>query len=399
MSSDSTLANPTPASEPGVKPKKPRVSIGDLLKGILFYLLELILPAGIAAGFLWWLSGYVRLWDLNRVLALAVFSIVLVILSFILCILLDKTFLRLAGHPFGITANPRGQVVTYALAGILIPAALLIAANLTILPSGKTPISFYIQTTMAQLKLTTPDLIGKTILSSENTAARVLGIQSLQSLHSPDALSQLILLVSEDQNALRNAGEYTALSQAIASYGADAKKPLLDIFAQVDPSKRSQSGSLQDDLFTRYFAQSFDSLKADIQAQTPGKSAQDLKLAQLDAAAANLKASLNALTNQNLAAAGGDPRLDFVIRTFLAMDLTQDKDLLAFARTVAAETSFSPGVRGDALLLTAKLGSKDDLDFLYSFLSSGDEILKEKTFAAIVTLQNKLTGAPKSTQP
>ena len=52
------------------------------------------------------------------------------------------------------------------------------------------------------------------------------------------------------------------------------------------------------------------------------------------------------------------------------MDANQDHDLLAFARATAADDTWSDAVRGQALLLVAKAGGKEDLDTLYGYLDS-----------------------------
>ena len=50
-------------------------------------------------------------------------------------------------------------------------------------------------------------------------------------------------------------------------------------------------------------------------------------------------------------------------------------------------------MRGQALLLIAKLGGKDDLDGLYAYLESPSPLLRTRATQAIATLQSKLTVA------
>ncbi len=77
------------------------------------------------------------------------------------------------------------------------------------------------------------------------------------------------------------------------------------------------------------------------------------------------------------------------------MDLKHDSELLAFARTVAADAGWSDAVRGLALLLTAKLGASDDLPALYAHLDDSSSLLQARTMQAIAILQAKLAAAGK----
>jgi len=83
----------------------------------------------------------------------------------------------------------------------------------------------------------------------------------------------------------------------------------------------------------------------------------------------------------------GDPRLEFVLRTFLGMKLSQDADLLQFAKTVAADASYPAGLRGSALLLIGKLGGRDEFAVLYTYLQTDNELLQERALGAIAELQ------------
>jgi HEAT repeat protein len=81
----------------------------------------------------------------------------------------------------------------------------------------------------------------------------------------------------------------------------------------------------------------------------------------------------------------------FVMQTFLRMGLKRDDELLAFARRTAGDASWSDPVRGQALLLIAKLGAKDDLDGLYAYLESPSPSLRARALQAIATLQSRLS--------
>ena len=90
----------------------------------------------------------------------------------------------------------------------------------------------------------------------------------------------------------------------------------------------------------------------------------------------------------------GEGGLDgFVLGTLLQMDLKEDGETLAMARTVAGDAGRSEPVRGRALLLIAKLGDKRDLDTLYGHLDDASPRLQARAMQAIAELQTRLNTA------
>jgi hypothetical protein len=69
------------------------------------------------------------------------------------------------------------------------------------------------------------------------------------------------------------------------------------------------------------------------------------------------------------------------------MKLSQDADLLQFAKTVAADASYPAGLRGNALLLIGKFGGKDEFAVLYTYLQTDNELMQERALGAIAELQ------------
>jgi hypothetical protein len=92
-------------------------------------------------------------------------------------------------------------------------------------------------------------MIGDAVIRSNNPVAKEQGIKTLQAIHSPEALDQLVRILKEG-SALQDAGEYAALSQALASYGVQAKPKLLDVFQKAPPE--NQAVSFSDNLYARY---------------------------------------------------------------------------------------------------------------------------------------------------
>jgi len=385
---ESKPAQPTPLTK-----KEAGSANGVFLSSLGLLILEIILPAVLSGGGLWFLFRNFNLWQLNRTLALVLFAVALVAMSFMLGIFLDtitsskRKGYRKQGIKFGTGALTR--LVKLALGGVLLPLALFTAAILVNIPIGGTAMDLFILTSQPPVQTTPAEKIASLVIQADNPSIKTLGIQALGGFHSPEGLGQLVRVLNEGSESLRNAVLFQALSKAIASYGIQAKAPLLDAFNKVDPSLRSKSTGLSDDLFARCFAGSFESLRNEVKNQNSDPADQEAQLAQVDSAEAHLKKTLADIRAQPLKAASGDPRLDFVLRTFLGMNLSQDAALLQFAKTVAADATYPASVRGSALLLIGKLGDKDEFAVLYPYLQADNELLQARALEAIAALQAK----------
>ncbi len=99
-------------------------------------------------------------------------------------------------------------------------------------------------------------------------------------------------VLNSDPSVLKDAGEYEALSQAVASYGVDAKLKLLDIFTKLPPDTSQPVTLGSEDLYTRYFSLPADALRREINSQTTDLATRQAQLAQLDGLIATMKTSL-----------------------------------------------------------------------------------------------------------
>ncbi len=387
-----------PAAEPVKKiaPPKAKPTAGGVITALGIMLLEIILPALAAGGVLLWLFGGYNLWQIGRTTALVIFAIAMVVIAFMMAIGLDTLTAPFRGSkrmkPIRFARDPRTRVVKLALGGILLPLLLFGAANVVYHPTHGTVMNYLIAAAVPPVKLTPPDEVGAIALKSENPSTKLLSIQVLAGFHSTEALNQLVRLANEDTGAVTDPGVSGALAKAIAGYGITARDPLLASFKNIDPQQPGSASGVSGDLYDRYFSQSFASLQNEINQSTADQAARDAELAQVQAAEAQLKNALDNVKFQPSEAAGGDPRLDFIMQTFLAMDVKQDADLLTFARNTAADMRYSSQVRGDALLLVGKLGEQKDLDLMYSYLKSSDELLLTRALQAISALQTRLAA-------
>jgi HEAT repeat protein len=299
--------------------------------------------------------------------------------------------LRRRYHKRGVGFGKSAPARTFKkfLGGLLIPIGLAAAASQVVLstPLGATTGIAYLKTVSTRLSPSAPPTeIAELALRSQDAPTKILAIQALGSLRTPEALTQLVRIADTDPRALRDGGSRYALRQAIASYGETAIEPLLEFFRSL-PAEDSLPGSLPDGVFERYFASGFAGLMEE--ARLSG--VDEAGLAQIEASQAQLEASLAGLGMEQPAGGGADPqgRQDFVIQTLLAMDLREQADLLRFARATAADPAFSGQVRGDALLLLAQLGEQKDLDGLYAFLESEDPVLRMRALQAITAFQTR----------
>jgi hypothetical protein len=389
MAQDSVEGKPAQATSK----RKTGPRAGALLSSLCLLILEIILPVGIASGVLWFLFRSYNLWQMNRTLALVLFAVGLVLISFILSIALDRiTSSKRKAHlkqGVKLANGPLTQLAKFALGGVVLPLALFTTAILVNTPLGGTAMDLFVRTSQPETHAGPSEQIVSLVIQARDPLTRTLGIQALAGLHSSRGLGQLIRVLNEGGDVLRDAGLFDVLSKAIASYGVEAKGPLLDSFNKVAPSFRGKSTSFSDDLFVWYFASSFVSLRTEIKDQNKNAANQETRLAQIDGAEAQLKKTLEDLRVERFMAASGDPRLDLILRTFLSMNLSQDADLLHFAKTVAADASYPDTVRGNAFLLIGKLGSTDEFAFLYKYLQTDIRLLQARALEAIITLQTK----------
>jgi hypothetical protein len=356
-------------------------------------ILEIILPVAIASGALWFLFRSYDIWQMNRTVALVLLAVGLVVISCTLVILLDwvtsskrKAYLKQGGKLVG---SPLTQLVKFVLGGVVIPLALFAVAMLANTPLGGTAMDLFVRTSQPTALSGPAEQIASLVIQSRDPLTQRLGIQALAGLQSPRGLGQLVRVLNEGGDLLSDAGLVDALSKAIASYGVEAKGPLLEAFNKAAPSIRNKPSGLREDFFTRYFAASFVGLRNEIRNQNETPDNHEERLARVDAAEAQLKKILTDLWVECFKSMGADLRLDVVLRTFLSMNVNKNADLLHFAKTIAADTGYPGSVRGDALLLIGKLGSRDEFAILYSYLLSDNRVLQKRALEATISLQSK----------
>lgn len=365
--------------------------------GLLGLLIELIVPVALSAGFLLAMAGYTRRWDLRTPFGLASFGVLLVVLSLLVSLRVDSYTLgrrqEMGRRQLLNRADPRSRLVKLALGGVVIPVAAFAAANLVELRNHQTPMAMAASYRVARPDVDRPEQLAAAILRTESPGAKAQGILALQAMGSPESLDQLLRITSGDPALLRSGSTYRALARALASYGDKAKPKLLQHFTQIGLDERRAEAAPPGDLFERYFSADFAGVKSEIEARTPDPAVRAGEQDRIQAAQAQLRLALSQVESDTRPIQGGGGVASVILQAFLEMNLKRDADVLALARQTAADDSWPESVRGQALLLIARLGGQDDLELLYGYLESPSRLLQARAMEAIASLQSKLAAA------
>jgi len=335
------------------------------------------------------MASYTSYWDLHSPLGLGIFGLLLVALSLFVSLGLDAFTLgrrRRSGRRRLLNrAGPRSRLVKLILGGLVIPIAALTAANLLELPNHQTPMavaSLAVRSRLAKPEVSRAAQLGNAVLRARSPSAKVQGILALQAMASVEAVDQLLRILSDDPAALDDISEYQALSAALASRGVEAEMELLQRFNGVPLSARRSAPAPPGDPFEREMAD-----------RSPNAAAEETELGRASTAQPAPKPTSSPIGTETRSVGGSGSLPSFIMQTFLQMDLKEDAHLLEFARQTAADEGWSESVRGQALLLTAKLGGRDDLDGLFACLENPSALLQAYAMRAIAALQSKLSAA------
>jgi hypothetical protein len=362
--------------------------------GLLGLLIELLLPVTLGAALLIVLAGYTSYWNPRSGVGLVVFGVLLVLLSSVLSLKLDTMTRRrrlARGRPLLNRPTVRTRLFKLVVGGTVIPVAALVAANVVRLPNRETPMAMAVRLRVSASAGTREQQLGDAVLRAKRPA-KVQGIRALQSAGSAEALAQLLRILREDREAVQGGSESRALESALASYGERAKPGLLDLLGRTDASTRHAAEAPPGDLFEREFSAAFEELRREIDSRAGDPASQAAERSRIDVAQAELKRALGQLEAETRSARADDGLPGLVLATFLEMPTKEDGELLTVARRIAADPAWSDPVRGQALLLVAKLGAKDDLDGLYAQLASTSPVLQARAMQAIAALQTKLAA-------
>jgi hypothetical protein len=367
------------------------------LGGLLF---ELVLPVALSASILLALAGYARSWDLHTRVGLGIFAVLLVMLSLVVSLRVDAFTLarrRERGKAQLLNrADSRTRLAKFIVGGLVIPILAFVAANRLELPNHQTPMAQAVQWRLQSPEGVHAEQISAAVLRAPRSATKIQGILALRALGSDEALDQLFRVLTDDPVILKDSALAQALSQALASYGLRAKPKLVQRLAQVVPGATHDADAPPAGLFERYFSPAFDGARSEVGGPKPDAPAQAKSLERLQAAQADLEQALRQIETdaQTDSATTGLP--GFVLRTFLQMDVKQDAEVLEIARRIAADDRWSTAIRGQALMLLAKLGDADNMNELFGYLDNPEPRLQAAAMQAIAALQSKAQSAAAS---
>ena len=348
----------------------------------------------LSAAVLLTIASKVSWWDLRTPVGLGAFAVLLVLASLFVSVRVDGFTLarrRQRGKRQLLNrAGARARLVKFVLGGVVIPIAALFAANRVEIPGLGTPMALLLKAGLARPAATVAARTGDAVRHAQSASVKVDGIRALQAMASPEALDELWRVVTEDPGAVRGGAESAALSRALAALGAQATPRLLELIGRLSPAERLHASGPTAGGLERDLAPALDALKDQIEKSSPDPAARAARLARL----AGARADLDQLESEIEAAprTGGSPIAAFVLDTFLAMNARDDDALLAFARTTAADAGWSAPVRGQAMLLLAKLGGQDDVERLAAFLDAPDALLRARAMQALAALEAKLSA-------
>ncbi len=290
--------------------------------------------------------------------------------------------------------GPVARLAKLLVGGLLVPLAALAAADLVELPNHRTALSMANEWKASRKALLTREArLGDAVLRATDTRVKSQGIRALQAMGSNEAVEQLLRILRDDKTALTSGSESQSLSAALASYGEKARPGLLRILAEGTKGAPREANPSHASSFDAYFSAGFQALEREIAQRVPDATAQAEVRSRVELAQDELKRALQKID------ADVSPQQDrslpgFVLQTFLQMGMKEDAEILAFARSACADTTWPDPIRGQALLLIAKLGDKGDLDTLYSHLD--DPALQARALQAIAELEAKLAGSDKA---
>jgi hypothetical protein len=392
-----TISDQNPSAESPREDAAPQpAAAGKRTLGLIGLLVELLIPVVLSSALLLFIASKASWWNLHTPVGLGAFAVLLVLASLLVSVKVDGFTLarreRKGKRQLFNRAGARARLVKFVLGGLAIPIVAFVAANRIELSGHETPMTLVLKARLMQPAVTVAARIGAAVRRAGEVTVRVEGIRALQAMSSPEALDELLRVLAEDPNALRGDAESWALSKGLAAYDGQATPKLLELLGRLSPAERLHASAPPGGMFERDLAATFEALKDKIGSQTADATVKAARLARLEGAKADLEQLLAEAEQDAAPRQSASPLAGFVLDTFLAMSAKADDAVLAFARTTAADTGWSDAVRGQAMLLVAKLGGKDDLDRLCAFLDGPSALLRARAMQAIAVLQARLSA-------
>ena len=299
---------------------------------------------------------------------------------------------------------PRGQkILRIIIGGFIIPILFSLIATLVPVQGKETAATLFYRSIKSQPEYLFIEKIGDSVINSHSVDTKVAGINTLMSIHTEEAMEQLIRILDSTGCRFEEwaAPDYylfsDSISEAFASFGLEAIDPLLVIFNRCDVLITGNPSEMTSDIFSIYFEKSFDDLVEQLNDDgSLSSSEKEDVLKQLNTIELQLTIDLLDLERETSLNGGfkvTETILDLILETFNQMeDLEKVSSIYDLSRRIAADLSYGSSTRSKAIILMAKLGSRDDIGILLTYLEGDNEVIKKTALEAISILNNKIEG-------
>ena len=365
-----------------------RINFRRIASGLVRLIVYSVVGAAVGLAIWYFLVRGVEFWRYDPTWVSTAFLIVLIAAGFAVPEILDRLWGWFLSSDGQSTKDGWGKSFRVLITAVIVPVAVFAVAN--VVPWFNKPF-FPPPSNEYQLVTQAAD----TVMASSSSATRLAGIETLAAVPSKDSLAMLTKIVEQQPSILNDQSAYTALSQAIASHGTDARIWLLNTFKAHPSSGGAAAGTaLEGGLYERYFQPSFSDLEAEVKRAVADPAQQKDLLLKLAADESRLKSNLADMEAQQAVLQSGDRTVDFVLDTLATFKPAEDSAIAQLAKQVAGDGAYGVGTRRRAILLVAQFGGSGDYASLLPFLQDPDESLRAAALVAMRTLYQKGKALP-----
>lgn len=385
-----------PSSNENPKPDDDKFS--KITKDFWSFFLQVSLPFFIALSCWYFISSIFRLYRLNAIWFYAIFAIVVPGISFLTNLMIVQVIewsKQPADKPSKRIESKGRRTAKIILTGVIIPIVLSVLANMIPVSNEQTILTILLNKMKYGTEYPFISKIGDVSIAS-GTDTKVQGISTLNTIHSTKSLDELFRIFIEDHQALNDYEVYSSLSSAMASF-PESRDRLLEMFFKSDEFKSDIPRGITPGLYDRYFSKAFGGLRDEITKNILDEQKRNEQLLVVDGMQLQIKTALSDIESQKIIPEGSDPTLDFVLDTFLQMQIAKDDSEIYFlARNIAVDPTYAVGTRIKAIKLWAKLGTTGDFEQIILLLDSEDEQIRQAALQAISTIHQKTRNSTDS---
>lgn len=368
----------------------------DFLSDVIYIILEFTIPFSIALGIWYFIIDYFKFWKLSDYIVTVIFLTLVPILSLAINMGL-KSFVAMwkkidTGEKQKSKKTKGKKILRIVLTGIIIPLVLSFAANLIPVSHDDTFLTILLHNMMFKDEYPFLKDIGDSVIEADDYDTKYGGIRTLTTIGSDGSLDEIFRIYDENYLTLNDYALYNTLTSGIASYEySKSRDRLFEIFYQSDGFTSSVPRGATSGLHERFLEQPFVELRDEISRSTLDLTVKSEQLLLLDEFEFQLRTLLLGIENQENSTVEGDPSIDFVLDTFLAMKTLDknDNELYFLARNIAVDPIYALGTRLKAIALVSKLGTANDFPFFVNLLSNDDERIQQAALDAISEIHIK----------